>query len=188
MCGVVWLGTCLLEYMSQIISLLLHNTQTLYWYNIVRGDVKIFDFGLARTMPEDDQPYAHTYRMSGAGTPRYMAPECLNHEPYNLKADVYSFAIILWEMLAGQTPVSAPKPSLLRHKIYSFSLRTFCSPLHTCVLSHKWMCSTHLCGNHNNLFIMLSMKMAALTLTWVGQVPSNLFWNAASMATWITGR
>ena len=35
---------------------------------------------------------------------RYMAPECLSGKEYNLKADVYSFAIILWEILAGQTP------------------------------------------------------------------------------------
>ncbi|KAL7530790.1 hypothetical protein ACHAXR_003677 [Thalassiosira sp. AJA248-18] len=33
-----------------------------------------------------------------------MAPECLSGNPYNLKADVYTFAIILWEILSGQTP------------------------------------------------------------------------------------
>lgn len=42
--------------------------------------------------------------MSGAGSPRYMAPELLWHEEYNLKSDVYSFSIILWQMLAGETP------------------------------------------------------------------------------------
>mmetsp|Transcript_8189 Transcript_8189/g.12340 ORF Transcript_8189/g.12340 Transcript_8189/m.12340 type:complete len:182 (+) Transcript_8189:217-762(+) len=33
-----------------------------------------------------------------------MAPECLSGEAYNLKVDVYSFAIVLWEILAGQIP------------------------------------------------------------------------------------
>ena len=42
--------------------------------------------------------------MSGAGSPRYMAPEILSGRPYNIKADVYSFAIVLWEILSGQTP------------------------------------------------------------------------------------
>jgi len=71
----------------------------------VRGDVKIFDFGLARIMPEDDRShYDDQFEMSGAGSPRYMAPECLSGETYNMKADVYSFAIVLWEILAGQTP------------------------------------------------------------------------------------
>jgi len=72
----------------------------------VRGDLKIFDFGLARVMPGGDSPYCNTYRMTGVGTPRYMAPECLIGEAYNLKADVYSFAIIVWEMLSGETTYS----------------------------------------------------------------------------------
>ena len=72
---------------------------------IVRGDVKIFDFGLARIMPQDGgNPYLDTYVMSGAGSPRYMSPECLMGDAYNLKADVYTFAIVLWQMLTGETP------------------------------------------------------------------------------------
>ncbi len=35
---------------------------------------------------------------------RYMAPECLCNEPYNMKADVYSFAILLWAILSGEVP------------------------------------------------------------------------------------
>ena len=35
-----------------------------------------------------------------------MAPECLIGEAYNLKADVYSFAIVVWEMLSGETAYS----------------------------------------------------------------------------------
>jgi len=71
----------------------------------VRGDVKIFDFGLARIMPQNGRHYDDAFKMSGAGSPRYMAPECLCSEPYNMKADVYSFAILFWEMLAGgETP------------------------------------------------------------------------------------
>ena len=33
-----------------------------------------------------------------------MAPEMLVHKPYNMKVDIYSFAIVLWELLAGRTP------------------------------------------------------------------------------------
>jgi serine/threonine protein kinase len=32
-----------------------------------------------------------------------MAPEIFNNEPYSLKADVYSYGIVLWEILS-QTP------------------------------------------------------------------------------------
>lgn len=70
----------------------------------VRGDVKIFDFGLARIMPKGGDHYNDMYHMSGAGSPRYMAPECLAEKDYNMKADVYTFAIVLWQMLAGRKP------------------------------------------------------------------------------------
>ncbi|KAL7492312.1 hypothetical protein ACHAWT_004944 [Skeletonema menzelii] len=85
----------------------------------VRGDVKIFDFGLARVMPDDGCPYTDTFIMSGAGSPRYMAPECLALESYNLKADIYSFAIIFWEMLSASQPYSFVKSreQLIRHVV-----------------------------------------------------------------------
>ena len=72
----------------------------------VRGDVKIFDFGLATFMPMEGEPYEDRYEMSGAGSPRYMAPEVLKDPPddYNLKADVYTFGMVLWEMLALEQP------------------------------------------------------------------------------------
>lgn len=33
-----------------------------------------------------------------------MAPEILNNSPYSIKADVYSFAIVVWEIMARMTP------------------------------------------------------------------------------------
>jgi serine/threonine protein kinase len=70
------------------------------------GILKIFDFGLARVIhgssPNDIDEY---YDMSGnCGSLRYMAPEVALSKPYNHKVDVYSFAIILWEMLTFETP------------------------------------------------------------------------------------
>jgi hypothetical protein len=38
----------------------------------VRGDVKLFDFGLAKMMPADADCYNEPFEMSGAGSPRYM--------------------------------------------------------------------------------------------------------------------
>ena len=70
------------------------------------GDVKLFDFGLAKMMPPIGNSYNDQFVMSGAGSPRYMAPEILNGEPtYNLKADVYTFGMVLWEVLALQKPL-----------------------------------------------------------------------------------
>jgi serine/threonine protein kinase len=74
----------------------------------VRGDVKLFDFGLATIVSPEGDPYEDTYAMSGAGSPRYMAPEVLKEEPdhYNLKADVYTFSIVMWQVLSLKQPFS----------------------------------------------------------------------------------
>lgn len=41
---------------------------------------------------------------AGVGTAQWMAPEVLNSQPYNHKVDVYSYGMILWEMLTGDIP------------------------------------------------------------------------------------
>lgn len=69
------------------------------------GTVKLLDFGLARIMENADPKTNEVYTMSGeTGSLRYMAPEVAEGHPYNQKADVYSFGIILWEMNAGKKP------------------------------------------------------------------------------------
>ena len=57
-------------------------------------------------MPPNGDPYDEKFEMSGAGSPRYMAPEVLVDPPqsYNMKADVYTFGIVLWEMFALDVP------------------------------------------------------------------------------------
>lgn len=71
----------------------------------VRGDVKLFDFGLAKELTEDEQMEGDVYKLSGkTGSLRYMAPEVANEEPYNTSVDVYSFTILLWQICALETP------------------------------------------------------------------------------------
>ncbi len=73
--------------------------------------MKIFDFGLAKELRNPDKD--GNYAMTGyCGSPIYMAPEVINSQPYNEKADMYSFAILLWEMMALQTPYQKSKLSL----------------------------------------------------------------------------
>ena len=68
--------------------------------------MKLFDFGLAKELPRrQDDPDGILYNLSArTGSLRYMAPEVALGRPYNLKADVYSFGILLWQMLSLQTP------------------------------------------------------------------------------------
>eukprot|EP00540_Astrosyne_radiata_P014201 CAMPEP_0116862406 /NCGR_PEP_ID=MMETSP0418-20121206/23618_1 /TAXON_ID=1158023 /ORGANISM="Astrosyne radiata, Strain 13vi08-1A" /LENGTH=404 /DNA_ID=CAMNT_0004497251 /DNA_START=619 /DNA_END=1836 /DNA_ORIENTATION=- len=86
------------------------------------GNIRLFDFGLARPLPKDRHTVQdhrnheekkeedHYFDMSGnAGTLRYMSPEVFRCERYGLKADVYSFSLLVWEILAMQKPFSAHK-------------------------------------------------------------------------------
>ncbi|EGZ13989.1 hypothetical protein PHYSODRAFT_316902 [Phytophthora sojae] len=60
--------------------------------------VKVSDFGLARFRSVQYGPY------TWVGTPFWAAPEVIRHEPYDEKADVYSYAIVLWELVERKDP------------------------------------------------------------------------------------
>ncbi|KAL6848356.1 hypothetical protein ACP4OV_021650 [Aristida adscensionis] len=60
--------------------------------------VKVADFGVARVKDQSGVMTAET------GTYRWMAPEVIEHKPYDHKADVFSFGIVLWELLTGKIP------------------------------------------------------------------------------------
>src|SRR5262249_43715108 len=56
------------------------------------------DFGLARSMTPDT---ALTMTGVALGTPAYMAPEQIDGDDLDARADVYSFGLVAWEMLIG---------------------------------------------------------------------------------------
>lgn len=68
------------------------------------GTVKIADFGVARVLDGAGVMTAET------GTYRWMAPEVIEHKPYSEKADVFSFGVVLWELLTGLVPYSDMTP------------------------------------------------------------------------------
>mmetsp|Transcript_65145 Transcript_65145/g.121434 ORF Transcript_65145/g.121434 Transcript_65145/m.121434 type:complete len:298 (-) Transcript_65145:108-1001(-) len=65
--------------------------------------IKISDFGMAR-MKEETDPGSAWYNMTqGAGTCHWMAPEVMQGN-YNEKADVYSYAIVVFEICCREIP------------------------------------------------------------------------------------
>jgi len=73
--------------------------------NLLVGDdwgIKLCDFGLSQIKKRGENLMDG---VEGAkGTPLWMAPEVMMGEPFNEKADVYSFGIVLWEILTRQEP------------------------------------------------------------------------------------
>jgi len=67
------------------------------------GEVKLTDFGIARASSR----IANTVAGSIKGKIAYMAPEALLGEP-TAQSDLFSLGIMGWEMVAGESPFSAP--------------------------------------------------------------------------------
>ena len=65
--------------------------------------VKVLDFGIAKTVA-DDSPDNLTKTGFVLGTPVYMSPEQLLGEKIDGRSDIYSLAIIVFEMLSGKLP------------------------------------------------------------------------------------
>jgi len=65
----------------------------------LRGQLKLFDFGLAKELKSSKRYIDGTYLLTAnTGSRRYMAPEVACHERYNLSVDVFSYGILLWEL------------------------------------------------------------------------------------------
>lgn len=65
--------------------------------------IKVSDFGLAQAKLTT---HAHTQ----VGTFAWMAPEVLENQPYDERADVYSFAIVMWELAVKEEPFRGMHP------------------------------------------------------------------------------
>ncbi|KAF3841916.1 hypothetical protein F7725_023867 [Dissostichus mawsoni] len=65
--------------------------------DIGRKTLKITDFGLARE-------WHRTTKMSAAGTYSWMAPEVIKSSLFSKGSDVWSYGVLLWELLTGEVP------------------------------------------------------------------------------------
>ncbi|HJU55468.1 MAG TPA: protein kinase, partial [Pyrinomonadaceae bacterium] len=81
------------------------------------GYVKVLDFGLAKLTEQRaaSSPSAFTLAETGPGivigTVTYMSPEQARGLRVDERTDIFSFGVVLYEMLAGRAPFGGPTPS-----------------------------------------------------------------------------
>ena len=106
-----------LDAVLNIILRLCHTLAYLHGEGIVHGDLKpenilirpdgfpvIFDFGMAHHVWRDMSRELLSSSMMTGGTAAYIAPEVLQGEPIDARADLYSMGCIMFEMLTGSFP------------------------------------------------------------------------------------
>jgi serine/threonine-protein kinase len=70
--------------------------------------VKVLDFGIAKRAKEEDKNEQKlTQQGMVLGTPPYMSPEQFTGQPIDARSDIYSLAVVVYEMLTGRLPFKA---------------------------------------------------------------------------------
>jgi serine/threonine protein kinase len=105
--------------------------------------LKIFDFGLAKELQEDERTADGLYKMTGCtGAIRYMSPENALCQPYNLTTDAYSWAMIMWFLLALEPPFALYTESMILERVtergYRPKIFSSWSPRISRLLSRSW--------------------------------------------------
>lgn len=108
------------------------------------GQIKLFDFGLAKELQDRDRDADGLYRnMTGfTGAVRYMAPEVGLSKRYNLTADVYSWTMLMWHMMALEPPLCLYTEKMMIERVFERGSRPTTNekwPLRIrALLKHGW--------------------------------------------------
>ncbi|UZD54094.1 serine/threonine-protein kinase [Caldimonas aquatica] len=71
-------------------------------FMVGRTQPKVLDFGIARVASQQESPSGGDE--FAVGSPYYMAPEQVRHEPVDRRCDVFSLGVVLYELLTGTKP------------------------------------------------------------------------------------
>lgn len=119
---------------------------------------KVCDFGLSRNLKET--------MTQNIGTKEYMAPEVLTGEPYGLKVDVYSFAILAFEIVTGTLPYPEIEEMSFKvlNKIVNGTLRPKfpddVNPNMKCLLEKCWDVDPNVRPSFAEIYLKLSSNFS----------------------------
>jgi serine/threonine protein kinase len=84
---------------------------------------KIIDLGLAKTVNEPASQTGISMPGGFVGTPHFASPEQFAGEQVDIRSDLYSLGVVLWEMVTGQVPfLGSPAEAMYRHQYGSLPL------------------------------------------------------------------
>ncbi len=75
------------------------------------GQIKVMDFGLAKN-PEADLTQSEIIM----GTAKYMSPEQAGGTPLDIRSDLYSLGVVLYELAAGRPPFTGDSPTSIMYQ------------------------------------------------------------------------
>jgi serine/threonine protein kinase len=78
-----------------------------------KGQIKVMDFGLAKLRGS----LKLTRTSSTVGTLAYMAPEQIQNGEVDARSDIFSFGVVLYEMLTGHTPFKGDHEAALMYSV-----------------------------------------------------------------------
>lgn len=91
-------------------NIMIHNENS-------KKTIKYIDFGLSKIITDID------LNATICGSPYYMAPELLNHQLYDVKSDIWSIGVLLYEMIYFRTPFhSCKKIKILKQNLETNSI------------------------------------------------------------------
>ncbi|XP_020537419.1 serine/threonine/tyrosine-protein kinase HT1 isoform X2 [Jatropha curcas] len=137
--------------------------------NLLLGEdmcVKVADFGISCLETQCGSAKGFT------GTYRWMAPEMIKEKHHTKKVDVYSFGIVLWELLTALTPFDNMTPEQAAFAVCQKH----------CSLGHSHLCNVSLKLEKHIEFQTLSCKLYSgslktLVITQDHHYPQHVHWH-----------
>lgn len=130
--------------------------------------LKITDFGLAREV-------YHTTRMSAAGTYAWMAPEVIKSSVFSKRADIWSYGVVLWELLTGEVPYRGINSLAVAYGVavnkYTLPIPTTCPGEFADILTACWNCDPHQRPTFSDILDTLKVIIASSFI----ETPSESF-------------
>lgn len=107
----------------------------------IMNEIKLIDFGLIKEYDNtkrnvDDGLFYHI--TGNTGSPQYMCPRVANKLPYNESCDVYSFCVLLWQILQLEIPFEKYNYIQLRTKVLIEGIDGERPKIHKYNLKKKW--------------------------------------------------